>query len=56
LRRGAQTEVFVPRLHYPHGYRVQVTGAHVTSAAGAQLLRLATDAGAGQVSVRVSPA
>jgi endoglycosylceramidase len=31
LARGALTQIFVPRRHYPHGYHVRVSGARVVS-------------------------
>ncbi len=52
--RGS-TEIFVPvALHYPQGYRVEVTGARVTSAANAALLTLENETGAIEVVVRVT--
>ena len=53
---GAETEIFVPQLHYPDGYDVDVDGAGIASPAGAQLLRLVSCPGASEVSVAVSPA
>jgi endoglycosylceramidase len=53
---GAQTQVAVPAIQYPAGYRVQVTGAVVTSAPNATTLRLAAVAGATTVTVSVSAA
>lgn len=53
---GMQTEVFVPALHFDHGYRTQVTGAAIVSPAGSGLLRLCNLPGATAVSVRVTPA
>ena len=55
LPRLAETEVFVPRQHYPHGYFVAVTGAKVVSERGALLLRLVNGSGAARVTVRVTP-
>ncbi|MFL5823618.1 MAG: cellulase family glycosylhydrolase [Solirubrobacteraceae bacterium] len=52
----APTVVYVPPIHYPAGYSVTVSGAHVVSAQGARLLRLATDPGAREVQVAVRPA
>jgi endoglycosylceramidase len=52
---GAQTEVFVPPVHYPSGYDVDVQGAAIASAPGARLLRVAACPGAATVSVAVSP-
>ena len=51
----APTVVFVPALHYPHGYRVAVTGARVVSAPGASRLELSAEAGASTVRVVVAP-
>jgi endoglycosylceramidase len=51
----APTEIFVPARQYPQGYRVSVQGGHVTSPAGATLLRIANDSGAAQVLVRIEP-
>jgi endoglycosylceramidase len=50
-----ETEVFLPRIHYPAGYRAEVDGATVTSEGGANVLRLAALSGAGRVSLSVSP-
>jgi endoglycosylceramidase len=50
---GSQTEIFVPPLHYPNGYAVDVQGAQVTSAPGASLLTLES-CGTGPVAVRVT--
>src|SRR5919108_1143689 len=50
---GSQTEIFVPSLHYPKGYAVEVEGAQVTSAPGASLLTLQS-CGTGRVTVRVT--
>jgi len=52
---GSETDVYVPPLHYPNGYSVQVTGAAPISAPGASELRLASCAGSTAVSVRVAP-
>src|SRR4029079_13145025 len=48
--------ISVPGLQYPDGYRVEVTGARVTSAAGSDRLALRTNPGADEVVVRVRPA
>jgi endoglycosylceramidase len=50
----SRTEIFVPELHYPSGYAVEVEGAQVVSAPGAAILTLATCPGAGLVTVRVT--
>lgn len=52
---GAVTTVAVPRLHYPDGYRVQVSGARVVSGVDAPVLKLASLPGAAAVSVTVTP-
>ena len=52
---GARSTVALPRLHYRHGYRVEVTGAEVVSEPGARTLVLAQKRGAGAVAVRVLP-
>ena len=49
-----RTEIFVPRLQYPHGFVLTVAGATVV-ANHDQLLELATHAGAGTVTVRITP-
>jgi endoglycosylceramidase len=51
---GSRTEVFVPRLHYPNGYRVEVDGARVASRPGARRLVLETCPGLRAVSARVT--
>ena len=55
--------VYVPSLHYPHGYRVEVTGAQVVGSDGRPEaaghtgdLALQNDEGATQVSVVIRPA
>jgi endoglycosylceramidase len=53
--RRALTEVFAPRLHYPGGYRAEVTGARVVSRANARRLLLRNRPGAKQVTLRVRP-
>jgi endoglycosylceramidase len=53
----APTQIFVPvTQHYPQGYQVSVTGASVTSPAGAAVLTLQNTAGASQVTVKISAA
>jgi endoglycosylceramidase len=52
---GSRTTVAVPRLQYPHGYRVRVSGARVASAAGAPTLVLAQRPGAHHIDIRISP-
>lgn len=48
------TEVFVPRLHYPHGYRARVNAGRVTSSAGARELIIEAAPGARRVKLVVS--
>ena len=52
---GLITTVYVPALHFPHGYDVFVAGATIVSRPGATLLRLRNARGASGVSVRLSP-
>ena len=50
----APTRIWIPvAYHYRHGYRVNATGARVTSRAGARVLTLRNRPGATRVSVRV---
>jgi endoglycosylceramidase len=53
---GAQTQVAVPAIEFPNGYRVSVTGATVASAPNAAVLTLRTLPGAASVQVTVSSA
>lgn len=53
---GSHTTIVVPAIQYPNGYQVSVTGGHVVSSAGAGQLVIASDAGAGSVSVVLRPA
>jgi len=55
LPADLETEVVVPARHYPGCYQVAADGARVTSPAGAPLLRLVTEPGAAEVTVRVTP-
>jgi endoglycosylceramidase len=55
LRRRLETEVFIPPIHYRRGYKVDVSGAGVTSKPGARILRLRRDRGADEVSLTVTP-
>ena len=48
------TDIFVPKSHYPHGYSVALSGAHVISKAGAESLQVKADV-QGTVRVTVSP-
>jgi len=51
-----QSEVFVPRRHYPDGYAVDVDGGGIASAPGADLLRVAACPQSTSVSLLVKPA
>jgi endoglycosylceramidase len=51
---GAETDISVPAIQYPSGYRTTVTGAEITSAADAPTLRLSASPGAATVQVTVS--
>jgi len=48
--------ISVPKLHYPDRYRVEVSGARVTSRPGTDRLALRTNPGAAEVVVRITPA
>lgn len=52
---GSQTTVAVPKINFPNGYQVSVTGGKVVSGPNAPILVIASDAGAGTVSVTVTP-
>ena len=53
---GGETEVWVPKRHFPAGYRVvDLSGATVVSPPGAESLRLRTSPGAAAVSLAVVP-
>lgn len=49
------TEIYVPALHYPNGYTVEVTGAEVVSEPDAALLLLENLPEATEVTVSVAP-
>jgi endoglycosylceramidase len=55
LPRRAQTEVRVPEINYPDGYRAEVEGATITSRRDAPVLRLKRAPGAREVHVTVRP-
>jgi endoglycosylceramidase len=54
FRVNRTTVVFIPPLHYPEGYTVEVEGARVTSKPCADRLRLRADRDAEAVTVRVA--
>lgn len=53
---GSQTQISIPDVQFPGGYQVSVTGGEVVSADNAAVLVIASNAGAGTVTVTVSPA
>lgn len=55
LADGARTRIFVPR-HYPHGYRLSVTGARVLSSRTSPWVVLVARPGAAKVTVTIRPA
>jgi endoglycosylceramidase len=55
LEPGTPTVVFVPHLVYKRGYRVAVTGAHITSPRNAQHLILVADKRGETVTVTLTP-
>jgi hypothetical protein len=54
--RDACTEIIVPRVQYPSGYKVAVSGARVTSRAGAGTLTLRATGDTPQITVRITRA
>ena len=52
---GSRTEISVPRLVYPKGYAVSVSGGRVLSDPGARVLVIGQRAGADRVRVTVRP-
>lgn len=55
LRPDLPTRIWIGSMHYPHGYSVAVSGAHVLSPPGAPVLVLRARRGASAVSVVVRP-
>jgi len=53
--RSQETVIVTPASVYPKGYRVEVSGAKVTSAKGAKFLQLTSEGEKNKVSVSVSP-
>jgi endoglycosylceramidase len=49
------SELYVPRLHFPAGYRLAVTGARVVAGLGTQVVTLQNLPGAARVAVTVTP-
>ncbi len=55
LSRSIPTVVFVPRLHYPNGYKATAQGARVLSRPGSRQLKLERGARASAVSLEITP-
>jgi endoglycosylceramidase len=55
LDRRIDSEVFLPRIQYPDGYRVEVAGARVVSDPGSRVLRVERYRRARSVSLVVTP-
>lgn len=53
---GSETRISIPEIQFPDGYQVSVTGGEVVSADNASVLVIESVAGAGTVTVTVSPA
>ncbi|MGV0625911.1 cellulase family glycosylhydrolase [Mycolicibacter minnesotensis] len=53
---GSETRISIPEVQFPDGYQVSVSGGQVVSAANAPVLVIASNAGAGAVTVTVNPA
>jgi endoglycosylceramidase len=53
---GGPTEIYVPKLHYPRGYSLDLTGARAISPPGSSRLKLEALPGAAGVSVKITPA
>jgi endoglycosylceramidase len=55
LPRKHLTEVFIPKIQYPFGYRVEADGASVVSKPNARVLKLRRLPKSGEVTVAVTP-
>jgi endoglycosylceramidase len=55
FRAGSVTQIAAPKLSYPSGYAVQVSGGKVVSKPGARLLTVASCPGASEVAVTAAP-
>ncbi|WP_428384322.1 cellulase family glycosylhydrolase [Nevskia ramosa] len=53
---GTVTTIYVPTLHYPNGYSVEIDSGHVISAINASLLEVVADRNARTVSLKISGA
>jgi endoglycosylceramidase len=56
FRAGSVTQIAAPKLAYPAGYAVQVSGGKAVSKPGAALLRIASCPAASEVAVTAAPA
>ncbi|OBK86394.1 cellulase family glycosylhydrolase [Mycolicibacter sinensis] len=52
---GSETKISIPDIQFPNGYQVSVTGGEVLSDPNAAVLVIGSDAGAGTVSITVTP-
>ncbi len=52
---GAVTQVAAPRLSFPTAYAAQVSGGKLVSRPGARVMKIASCAGAGEVTVKAAP-
>jgi endoglycosylceramidase len=55
LGRRSLTKIFLPRIQYPEGYEVEVSGARVVGGVGRRVLRLKRGRRAAEVQVQVIP-
>lgn len=55
LRKRVRTEVFMPPIHYRHGYDAEATGARITSDPGARVLKLKRKRKATEVTLIATP-
>ena len=53
---GSETDIAVPAIQYPSGYKVTVTGGHVISAPGSTTLQIVSNAAIATITVKVSAA
>ena len=51
---SADTQIYLPKLHYPTGYKIDVSGATVTSGLNESVLTLQNNSCAGEVEIAVS--
>ena len=53
--KDGETTIFVPKLHYPNGYKVSVSGGNLISEANAPYAVITANNGASQVAVKIEP-